>query len=406
MRFNLPIPLMVAEAREHPRFMRKRIPTPVNLIIEIGIFVLVFLVSGYLLEGIMGAVFMMPVLFTSDAFITASTQNGGRPPDMETITAVLNQLRSTPQIAIAMLFATVGGIAGSVIYCRCIEGRKLRTMGFRRGHIIREYLVGLLIGAVMFSVTVAIAVVTGSLTYGGLAGASILILLLFFFGFLVQGMSEEVLCRGYFLVSLARRQHMAVAVIVSSCFFGALHLMNDNIGVLPMVNLILFGCFEGVYLLKRGNIWGAAAIHSSWNFTQGNVFGISVSGMSLQPSVFIFEPTVDGTLISGGAFGIEGGLAASIVLAAALIIGLLMKCADPAPRVLVGSDGRSQVVVLSGAQQLPMQPVSQEYWQPPMTQPAQPTTQVAQPVTPAAAGEEFPVQDGHWPPPPPPPPGT
>jgi membrane protease YdiL (CAAX protease family) len=86
-----------------------------------------------------------------------------------------------------------------------------------------------------------------------------------------------------------------------------------------------------VYLLKRGNIWGAGAIHSMWNFTQGNIFGIQVSGIDKLPSIFAFDASQSGELINGGAFGLEGGLAVTIVLALAIIIALLLKSKYPAP---------------------------------------------------------------------------
>ncbi|HZK27488.1 MAG TPA: hypothetical protein VFD00_08125 [Thermoclostridium sp.] len=62
-----------------------------------------------------------------------------------------------------------------------------------------------------------------------------------------------------------------------------------------------------------------------WNFAQGNIFGISVSGMDMMASVFSFAPTNEGELINGGTFGLEGGLAVTIVLILATIAVLLVK---------------------------------------------------------------------------------
>ena len=399
MRFNLPIPTMIAEAKAQIRFKRAGIPAPVDLIIETLIFILVFFVCSLILEGIAYFVFLIPVMLTNESFLDellTSTQAGQGTFNLETANEISSQIMATPEASIAILLATIGGIAGAFIYCRFIERRKLATMGFRRRRFFREYLLGLLVGSVMFGVAVLIAVAAGSMSYNGLAGASALIIVLFFVGYMVQGMSEEVIFRGYFLNTLARRQHMAIAVFVSSCLFGAAHLLNQNVAALGIINIILFGCFMAVYMLKRGSIWGAAAIHSAWNFTQGNIFGISVSGTAQQPSIFLFESTTDGVLINGGAFGLEAGLAASIVLIIAIVIVLLLKCSDPAPRTLAGSDGNSQAVFVpgAGAQQLPFQPVSPEYWQPPTMQ--------------AAIGEQalLPQQQGqlgqqNWPPPPP-----
>lgn len=62
-----------------------------------------------------------------------------------------------------------------------------------------------------------------------------------------------------------------------------------------------------------------------WNFAQGNIFGVSVSGMDIMASVFSFVPTNEGELINGGTFGLEGGLAVTIVLILATIAVLLVK---------------------------------------------------------------------------------
>jgi hypothetical protein len=92
-----------------------------------------------------------------------------------------------------------------------------------------------------------------------------------------------------------------------------------------LINLVLFGLFASVYTLKANSIWGICAFHSIWNFAQGNIFGIPVSGLSLNASVFSFKPTDSGTLFNGGGFGLEGGLAVTIVLVVSIIITMTVK---------------------------------------------------------------------------------
>lgn len=355
MKFSLSIPALVAEARAQVRFKRQQIPAPLDLIVEIGIFMLVFWVCSTIFQTAASFVTMFPVLLSSESFksvLTSAAQEGSVGISTQDFNIIINQLMDMPLTTVAGLFATVGTIAGVIIYVRFIERRKLATMGFRRGHIAREYLMGLLVGTVMFSTAVGIAVISGSLVYGGLAGASVGLIVLFFMGYLVQGLSEEVLSRGYLLVTLARRQHLAIAVFVSACFFGAMHLGNNAVSTLAIANIILFGIFEAIYLLKRGNIWGVAAIHSAWNFIQGNVFGISVSGMPLQPSVFLFEPSGGANLFNGGAFGLEASLPATIVLIAGIVIALLLKNADPPPTTLAAPTGQTPIILLPGAKPL------------------------------------------------------
>ena len=69
--------------------------------------------------------------------------------------------------------------------------------------------------------------------------------------------------------------------------------------------------------METDNIWGISAIHTAWNFTQGCVFGLSVSGEELMPSVFRVSCN-DAAILSGGQFGPEGGLVVTLILVCSL----------------------------------------------------------------------------------------
>lgn len=125
------------------------------------------------------------------------------------------------------------------------------------------------------------------------------------------------------MTSVARKSSVIAGVIANSIIFALLHLVNPGIGILPLVNLTLFGVFASVYMLKTDNIWGVSAIHSIWNFVQGSLYGLSVSGMESMPTIFQFTST-DNTLLNGGAFGPEGGLIVSAVLTISIIITLIV----------------------------------------------------------------------------------
>ena len=75
---------------------------------------------------------------------------------------------------------------------------------------------------------------------------------------------------------------------------------------------------------KTNSLWVVGAMHSIWNFFQGPVFGVQVSGLSSFSSVFkpIF---IEGKeLINGGAFGFEGGLAVTVVMLITVISSLVL----------------------------------------------------------------------------------
>jgi membrane protease YdiL (CAAX protease family) len=104
-----------------------------------------------------------------------------------------------------------------------------------------------------------------------------------------------------------------------------LHYGNSGINLLGLLNLFLFGVFAALYFLRRGSIWGISAIHSMWNFAQGNVFGCAVSGNSGMDSIFSTTSQSANTIFNGGAFGPEGGLGVTIILSIGIIILLPLK---------------------------------------------------------------------------------
>lgn len=308
-------PAAVRQARESQKGM--------FLLWEILVFVAVFLVSS-----IIQAIFLMPVEFFiqfTHPEIFAAAISG----DMSNYMEMVKEITSSDLYVVASLFSTTGIILVTLLFCKLIQKRRMTSLGFVKKDMIKEYLSGFLMGFLFFTAAVLICVVTGAVKFNGFSRSfSIGMFLLFLLGYLVQGMSEEVLCRGYFMVSVSRRYPLVAGILANSLSFAALHLFNSGISVLAFVNLALFGVFASVYFLKRGNIWGIAAFHSVWNLVQGNVYGILVSGMRTQCSVFSTTMAEGKGLMNGGAFGLEGGLGVTIVLIAGICFMYTRKTVD------------------------------------------------------------------------------
>jgi len=232
-------------------------------------------------------------------------------------------LVSTEKYILISLFATAVTTAGTILFCTKIEKRSIASMGFSRKGILKEYLLGYGIGIGTFASAILICAVTGNVTVT-FQGGNIGMILLFFLGYLIQGMSEEVLVRGFFMVSVARKNSVLLAVAASAVIFSLLHILNPGITLLALVNLALFGVEMALYMMVRGDIWGVCAIHSAWNFVQGNIFGVQVSGMPLCESVFHTEMSGGSAWINGGSFGIEGGLAETAVSLTVIVILLIV----------------------------------------------------------------------------------
>lgn len=280
-----------------------------NWFLEILVFLAVFIVGsiGQVLCMLPGEVILLAMNADYRAAVAAN--------DLEAATLAATQIGNSDLYKIFSLFATLGMTLITMLFCKLIQKRKMNTLGFTKEGAGREYLIGLGVGFVMFSSAVLICVLTGAIKIDGFSETfGVGMFLLFLLGYMLQGMSEEVLCRGYVMVSIGRRYSMWVAVISNAVIFAALHLLNSGISVLAFINLVLFGVFASLYFLKRGNIWGIAALHSVWNLVQGNFWGLRVSGIVTECSV-LRSTMVDGKeIFNGGAFGPEGGLGVSVVL--------------------------------------------------------------------------------------------
>jgi membrane protease YdiL (CAAX protease family) len=198
-------------------------------------------------------------------------------------------------------------------------------VGLERDGAGFKYLRGVAVGLGQFIATLAIWAVLGYVGFedgdparqgwAALAGV-----LLVYLGWTVQGPVEEILCRGWLMPVVAVRSRPWVGVVISSVFFTALHSLNPNLSAVAILNLFLFGVFTALYALWEGGIWGACSQHAAWNWAQGNLFGIEVSGTIPGGGILFNLQETGPDLVTGGAFGAEGGLAVTAMLVVSTIV--------------------------------------------------------------------------------------
>ncbi len=294
--------------------------TPKNHVLQLLIFFAVFLAASTV-QSVIVTIGILPKLMTWTLELMES--NGGSISYDEAMT-IVTEFMMDPSLTALTLFSTIAITLTVFLFCRIIEGRRLSTIGLSKKGAASQYLLGLLVGFAMFSAVVGISYAMGGLTANGLAGGKLSGILLAFFGFVVQGMSEEVLCRGYFMTTVLRHHKPWLAIVSNSVIFSILHGANPGISPLALVNLFLCGVMFSLYVLRTDNLWGACALHSIWNFVQGNFFGLPVSGTDSGDSVFSFSLNEGMNLANGGAFGAEAGLPTTIVLTAVIVILLFV----------------------------------------------------------------------------------
>ena len=201
------------------------------------------------------------------------------------------------------------------------ERRMFWTTGMERNGIFKKYSRGALVGVVMITIPVVLLALFGLLKFesdpktweGWAALPGVLILLV---GWIVQGAAEETLTRGFLLPIFGIRFNPLMGVLISSGLFASLHLFNANLNFIAMINLFLFGVFASIYAMQEGSLWGVFAIHSVWNWAQGNLFGLEVSGSQFGATSLLNLKEIGPDIFTGGAFGPEGGIAVTLVLIA------------------------------------------------------------------------------------------
>lgn len=173
----------------------------------------------------------------------------------------------------------------------------------------------------MMAVPVAVLMVTGVYESGGSdhtrSGIGALWLLVPWLGvFAVQASTEEAVTRGYMLQMGGRQLPGWIVILGSSFFFAIIHV---NFDPLILAALTLYAVFACLVALQQGSLWLIAGIHAGWNFFQGNVLGLPVSGHSQASTLFSIGPA-DGAseVMSGGDFGVEASLPGVVVLVIAL----------------------------------------------------------------------------------------
>lgn len=293
---------------------------PKNVILQCLIFLAVFIISQ-ICSSIPSFIPMMMSIFNNMQLLMDTLNNQG-------YTAYMDEVMSigyTPTIIILSLYGTILATAITMLFCKVIERRPMTSLGFHKKGALKSYLVGCLVGIILMSVSVLLSMAFGGMSLAINSNINWKLLIIYLFGFIFQGASEEVIFRGYFMNTVASKGRIVLAIVLSAIFFGLAHSFNMGLTPLAFLNLILFGVFASIYAIKFDNLWGVCGIHSLWNFMQGNFWGIQVSGIDTSTSIVLADTTPNTPILNGGAFGLEGSIFVTIILTLAIIIVLFCK---------------------------------------------------------------------------------
>lgn len=170
---------------------------------------------------------------------------------------------------------------------------------------------GLLGGVILFSFIVAVAAALGvyHITDEGDLNSLPKALIT---SALFPAISEEIVFRGVLFRWLEEFAGSWAALVLTAALFGAGHLMNPNASTVAAVGIAFeAGVMLGAAYMLTRSLWLPIGLHAAWNFTQGEVYDIPVSGMPVDGMV---EARLDGPpLLTGGGFGLEASLIAMVI---------------------------------------------------------------------------------------------
>ncbi|MEG0500977.1 MAG: type II CAAX endopeptidase family protein [Cellulosilyticaceae bacterium] len=215
------------------------------------------------------------------------------------------------------------GILVLFLFVQKTGKRSIKTLGFYKEKAITYYLSGVGLASVGILGIIMMLQKTGSIEVTlqkmQLSIHTVLLGSVILMAWILQGAAEEVLVRGYLLPTIAAKTDMITGVIVSSIAFALMHIGNNGVSMIGLMNILLCGVMLALLAIRQESLWGVCGFHTMWNLLQGNVFGIAVSGNGEMPSIWkttYEEPSY----WNGGLFGIEGSILTTIFMIISIII--------------------------------------------------------------------------------------
>lgn len=227
-------------------------------------------------------------------------------------------------IALITYYGYIIIAAVAVLYWKLIEKKPLSEMGLTKR--FGNYFIGVLIGIFLLAVSVAFIVLTGNIEFQGVfKNANIPIIFLLFGGFVIQGATEEFLCRGIVLQTLKEKTSLPIAIAVSTIMFVLPHwsslFAGETIyGVIGVANLVLISIIFSLLTICFKSIWAACGLHSFWNAILYSILGLNLSGNDETVTAIFKMQSVGENIWNGGVYGIEASIITTVVLAIATVL--------------------------------------------------------------------------------------
>lgn len=279
--------------------------------------------DGKLRSGWRAAAFLLAFFLVASILIVISINIVALLPLTESASG---QLPVIVPFAISTMAALVlGWLCGKLL-----EALPYRALGasLTNGWLV-HLVAGLGVGVITFLFAIIVVVASGSMSFSfngaAAAGAIAMTLLTTLVIFVFGAASEEALFRGYLLQTFGRSDLKWLGIALTSLLFAFAHNQNPGANPLALLNTLIAGVWFALAYFKTRDLWFPFGIHLAWNWLQGPIFGITVSGITgFAPDPLLRAEDVGPAWLTGANYGIEGGVACTAALIASIaVIGFL-----------------------------------------------------------------------------------
>ena len=202
------------------------------------------------------------------------------------------------------------------VMVRLLERRKLGEFAPRKAAL--HSLTGWLTGMAILLAAAAVLALPGYFSVHGTNPEAPLLAPLLVLG-IGAGVGEEIITRGVLFRVVEECFGTWFALLFSAALFGLGHIANPNASAwMALAIAVEAGLLLGMAFAWTRSLWFVIALHAAWNFTQGPLLGIPVSGIAVTG---LLDSTLQGpAVLSGGRFGAEGSLLTVIICVALALL--------------------------------------------------------------------------------------
>lgn len=170
---------------------------------------------------------------------------------------------------------------------------------------------GWLVGTGILLVSAGAMAAFGALRVDGYNPDADLIVPLVVLG-LLPGITEEIIMRGVLFRVVEEGVGSWAALVISAALFGYLHSNNPNATTWSSIAIAVeAGLLLGMAYAWTRSLWFCMGLHAAWNFTQGPLLDIPVSGFDVDG--LLVSQTEGPVLLSGGEFGAEASILTVVI---------------------------------------------------------------------------------------------